>query len=72
MGYTIWHFVVDEPTGELKRIPAARWSAFWNGKNRMAKWAGREVRAIELALKVDRRRVQRVLSLYAFASKMIA
>jgi len=66
MGYTIWHFVVDEPTGELKRIPAARWSAFWNGKNPMAKWAGREVRAIELALKVDRRRVQRVLRVLAY------
>lgn len=65
MGYTLWHFVVDERTGELKRVPAVRWGAFWNGKIPMAQWAGREVRAIELALEVDRRRVQRVLRVLA-------
>lgn len=49
MGYTVWHFVVDEPTGVLKRIPAVRWWAFWNGKIPVAEWAGQEVRTIELA-----------------------
>src|SRR3989442_7560638 len=59
MGYTVWHFVVDEATGVLKRIPAVRWCALWNGKISMAEWAGRGVRAIELGLDVDHRRVQR-------------
>ena len=27
MGYTVWHFVVDEVKGDLKRVPAVRWSA---------------------------------------------
>jgi len=66
MGYTVWHFVVDEATGVLKRIPAVRWCAFWNGKISMAEWAGRGVRAIELGLDVDHRRVQRVLRLLAY------
>jgi hypothetical protein len=66
MGYTVWHFVVDEATGVLKRIPAVRWWAFWNGKISMAYWAGRGVRAIELGLDVDHRRVQRVLRLLAY------
>ena len=65
MGYTVWHLVVDEATGELKRIPAVRWWAFWNGKIPMAEWAGRGVRAIELGLEVDHRRVQRVLRVLA-------
>jgi hypothetical protein len=57
--------VVDEATGELKRVPAVRWGTFWNGEIPMAEWAGRELRAIELALEVDRRRVQRVLRVLA-------
>jgi|SRR2546425_5027940 len=61
MGYTVWHFVVDEAEGDLKRIPAVRWSAFRNGEISMPEWAGTELRAIELMLEVNRRRVQRVL-----------
>src|SRR3989442_14513345 len=61
MGYTVWHFVVDEAEGDLKRIPAVRWSAFRNGEIYMLEWAGTELRAIELMLEVNRRRVQRVL-----------
>lgn len=57
--------MVDEATGELKRVPAVRWSAFRNGQIPIAEWAGREVRAIELALEVNRRRVQRVLRVLA-------
>ena len=66
MGYTVWHLVVDEATGELKRIPAVRWWAFWNGKIPMAEWAGRGVRTIELGLEVDYRRVRRVLRVPAY------
>jgi len=65
MGYTVWHFVVDEAKGDLRRVPAARWSALWNGEIPMPDWAGCEVRAIELALEVNRRRVQRVLRVLA-------
>jgi hypothetical protein len=65
MGYTVWHFVVDEVKGELERVPAVRWSAFRNGALAMPAWAGREVRAIELVLAVHRRRVQRVLRVLA-------
>src|SRR2546425_10579543 len=69
MGYTVWHFVVDEVKGDLKRVPAVRWSALWNGEIPMPEWAGPEVRAIELALEVHRRRVQRLLR--ALADRMI-
>ena len=69
MACTVWHFVVDEATGELKRVPAVRWSAFRNREIPIPEWAGREVRAIELALQVNRRRVQRVLR--ALAHRMI-
>ena len=65
MACTVWHFVVDEGTGDLKRVPAAHWSALWNGEIPMPEWAGREVRAIELALEVHHRRVQRVLRVLA-------
>jgi len=65
MGYTVWHFVVDEVKGDLKRVPAVRWSALWNGEIPMPEWAGPEVRAIELALEVHRRRVQRLLRVLA-------
>jgi len=50
---------------DLKRVPAARWSALWNGEIPMPHWAGGGVRAIELALEVNRRRVQRVLRVLA-------
>jgi hypothetical protein len=70
MACTVWHFVVDETTGDLKRVPAVRWSAFRNGEIPMPEWAGREVRAIELTLEVNRRRVQRVLRV--LAHRMIA
>ncbi len=69
MGYAVWHFVVDEAEGDLKRVPAVRWSAFRNGEIPMPEWAGTEVRAIELMLEVNRRRVQRVLR--ALAHRMI-
>ncbi len=65
MGYTVWHFVVDEAKGDLTRVPALRWSAFWDGEIPMPEWAGREVRAIELTLEVHRRHVQRVLRVLA-------
>ena len=65
MGYTVWHFVVDEVKGDLKRVPAVRWAALWNGEIPMPEWAGPEVRAIELALEVHRRRVQRLLRVLA-------
>jgi hypothetical protein len=61
MACTVWHFVVDDATGELRRVPAVRWSAFRSGQTPMPEWAGREVRAIELALEVNGRRVRRVL-----------
>jgi hypothetical protein len=66
MACTVWHFVVDDATGELKRVPAVRWSALWNGEIPMPEWSGREARAIELALEVHRRRVQRVLRVLAY------
>jgi hypothetical protein len=69
MACTVWHFVVDEATGDLERVPAVRWSAFRNGQLPIPEWAGRDVRAIELALEVRRRRVQRVLR--ALAHRMI-
>jgi hypothetical protein len=69
MACTLWHFVVDEATGDLQRVPAVRWSAFRNGQMPIPEWAGREVRAIELALEVNRRRVQRVLR--ALAHRLI-
>jgi len=65
MACTVWHFVVDEATGDLKRVPSVRWSALWNGEIPMPEWAGREVRAIELMLEVNRRHVQRVLRVLA-------
>jgi hypothetical protein len=46
MACTVWHFVVDEATGDLNCVPAVRWSALWNGEIPMPEWAGREVRAI--------------------------
>lgn len=70
MACTLWHFVVDEATGDLKRVPAVRWSALWNGEIPMPAWAGREVRAIELALEVHRWRVQRVLRVLAHRMTM--
>ncbi len=56
MACTVWHFVVDDATGELRRVPAIRWSAFRSGQMPIPEWAGREVRAIELVLEVNRRR----------------
>jgi hypothetical protein len=65
MGYTVWHFVVDKATGQLRRVPAVRWSALWEGEIPMPESAGREVRAMEVALEVHRRRVRRVLRVLA-------
>jgi hypothetical protein len=65
MGCAAWHFVVDEATGDLKRVPAVLWSALRNGEIPMPEWAGRQVRAMEVALEVHRRRVQRVLRVLA-------
>lgn len=41
MACTVWHFVVDEVTGDLKRVPTVRWSALLKGEIPMPEWAGR-------------------------------
>lgn len=60
MGVTLWHFA-ETPDGSIRRISAARFERFWDGRDTLAPSSPGVLRTVQVALVVEGRRVQRFL-----------
>jgi hypothetical protein len=60
VGVTLWHFA-ERHDGSMRRIPAARFERFWDGRDSLVPSSPGVLRTVQVVLVVERRRVQRLL-----------